>query len=487
MLTQTLLRGFLFPLAECFTRTRFWSYYSDSLRHERRDLTTRESLRNSRLSAVWNAALGSVLHRQRLERVGSHVRTVGPEEARSLLEGLPPVSKAELRQHFPNGATTGANVADWRYLSTAGTTDRMTVVADFPKRDQCRSSELRALRHLLDADVAVPTVEIPPNVCNVVCGLVDRAPLTFFGYLWHALRQGKLFSQETRSELRGRFERQIILRLHTLPPIDPAPSAQLAETLDSYLDQLVQARPVYLRGFPVYLLWLADRCRDRTRPLKGLRVASPYGGLASPAMAARIGAGLGTRFGNKYGTSELGTVAASCGRSPGMHIFDDLFIVEVLRKGRPVGVGQVGRLIITDLINTAMPMIRYDVGDVGRIDLTPCPCGRTTPRLEVLGRAQEVLDTPAGALTASDVADSFFTDPAVANFRLEEVASGRFEAAVVARPSSGTPDLQAWQDRFAAQHTAVRKVRARLVPFVLPEPNGKYRMVLPAPSAGDSL
>jgi phenylacetate-CoA ligase len=129
-----------------------------------------------------------------------------------------------------------------------------------------------------------------------------------------------------------------------------------------------------------------------------------------------------------------------------------------------------------------MPLIRYDVGDVGRLHIGPCPCGRQTARLEVLGRVQEVLEAPSGPLTASAVADTFFTDPAVANFRLEEVAPGSFEAAVVARGAGEAPNLSAWRERFAALHGGARKVRARVVPFVRPEPSGKYRFVIPRSS-----
>ena len=208
-------------------------------------------------------------------------------------------------------------------------------------------------------------------------------------------------------------------------------------------------------------------------------------------MTARMTSGLRCRFVNKYGTSELGTVAASCSRSPraaaAMHLFEDLFLVEVLRHGQPVPPGEVGRLVVTDLINTAMPLIRYDVGDVGRLHLEPCPCGRTTARLEVLGRVQEVLSTPTGPLTASMVADAFFTDPAVANFRLEEVAAGAFEAVVVARTSGGAPDVAACQDRFAEVHGGVRKLRTRVVPFVQPEASGKYRFVVPRPAKEEPL
>jgi hypothetical protein len=62
----------------------------------------------------------------------------------------------------------------------------------------------------------------------------------------------KLFSGETMTGLRGCFESRLLQQLYTLPPLEPMPVDNLAPVLDDYL-----------RGLPVYLLWLADRCQDR--------------------------------------------------------------------------------------------------------------------------------------------------------------------------------------------------------------------------------
>jgi hypothetical protein len=98
-----------------------------------------------------------------------------------------------------------------------------------------------------------------------------------------------------------------------------------------------------------------------------------------------------------------------------------------------------------------------------------------------------VLETPVGVLTASAVADTVFCDRGAANFRLEEVAPGAFEAAIVARASGGAPNLDAWRERFAALHRGVRRLRARTVPFVQPESSGKYRFILPHANDRDVL
>src|SRR4051812_43182695 len=56
MLARGLLRGVVFPAAECLTRTRFWTYYKESLRFDRWGEGRRQALRQARLGEVWRAA-----------------------------------------------------------------------------------------------------------------------------------------------------------------------------------------------------------------------------------------------------------------------------------------------------------------------------------------------------------------------------------------------------------------------------------------------
>ena len=75
----------------------------------------------------------------------------------------------------------------------------------------------------------------------------------------------------------------------------------------------------------------------------------------------------------------------------GLHVSDSV-IVEILKDGSPTLPGESGNIVVTCLLNDAMPMIRYDLGDVGSWANSPCPCGRNTPLLEsVDGRKEDHL------------------------------------------------------------------------------------------------
>lgn len=72
-----------------------------------------------------------------------------------------------------------------------------------------------------------------------------------------------------------------------------------------------------------------------------------------------------------------------------LHVNSDAVHLEILATDRdePVERGHAGRVVLTDLLNTAMPLLRYDIGDVAILgENSLCQCGRATPTLRLLGR-----------------------------------------------------------------------------------------------------
>lgn len=75
---------------------------------------------------------------------------------------------------------------------------------------------------------------------------------------------------------------------------------------------------------------------------------------------------------------------------PALHVNSDAVYVETVNphNGEKLGPGTPGLLVLTDLLNTSMPFVRYQIGDVGFIEEDRCcPCGRITPVMTLLGRA----------------------------------------------------------------------------------------------------
>lgn len=109
-----------------------------------------------------------------------------------------------------------------------------------------------------------------------------------------------------------------------------------------------------------------------------------------------------------YAINDTGNVGYQCPNSTGSihHLDDSLHWLEIVdpATGHPVPQGQEGDIVVTNIDRTLMPVIRYAVGDRGRIIPGPCPCGRTSLRFELLGRSDEVLVLGADNITVESVA-----------------------------------------------------------------------------------
>jgi phenylacetate-CoA ligase len=99
-----------------------------------------------------------------------------------------------------------------------------------------------------------------------------------------------------------------------------------------------------------------------------------------------------------YGMSEAVAAASQCDADR-LHLWPEIGVTEVRDGDREAPLDETGDLICTGLLNADMPLIRYRVGDCGRLasDATACPCGRTLPVLaSVEGRKDDVLFTADG-------------------------------------------------------------------------------------------
>lgn len=105
----------------------------------------------------------------------------------------------------------------------------------------------------------------------------------------------------------------------------------------------------------------------------------------------------GCRVTNRYGCEEVSLISCECPEG-NMHLNCDTLIVEFIRDGQPVPLGEPGAIVVTDLTNYGMPFIRYKVGDVGVPSAkTSCPCGCSYPIMDSLeGRVADYVVTPDG-------------------------------------------------------------------------------------------
>lgn len=108
------------------------------------------------------------------------------------------------------------------------------------------------------------------------------------------------------------------------------------------------------------------------------------------------------RVTNRYGCEEVGLIACECELHDGLHLNIDHLIVEFLRAdGTEAAPGEEANIVVTDLANHGMPLIRYRVEDLGVPSGRNCPCGRGLPLMErVTGRQADFLKRVDGSLVA---------------------------------------------------------------------------------------
>jgi phenylacetate-coenzyme A ligase PaaK-like adenylate-forming protein len=164
------------------------------------------------------------------------------------------------------------------------------------------------------------------------------------------------------------------------------------------VDELNRFQPDIMPGFPSLVAALAEEQlagRLRISP----RIVSTSSELRTAEMTATIKSAWGVDPFDLYGVTESGMLACECDRHRGMHLFEDLAVVEVVdADGRPVPDGEVGdQILVTSLDNRTQPTIRLAVSDRVAIDPDPCPCGLSLPLLRsVEGRADDIIQLPSG-------------------------------------------------------------------------------------------
>jgi phenylacetate-CoA ligase len=100
-----------------------------------------------------------------------------------------------------------------------------------------------------------------------------------------------------------------------------------------------------------------------------------------------------------YGMTEFGLVAVRC-EAGRYHVHREHCLVEILdENGRPCAPGETGFIIVTGLQNFAMPLIRYNTGDLAEATGGKCPCNRTLPSFgEIIGRYGRIAHLPPGTM-----------------------------------------------------------------------------------------
>lgn len=191
---------------------------------------------------------------------------------------------------------------------------------------------------------------------------------------------------------------------------------------------------------------------------------------------------------SRYSTNEFGVLASELPHRD-VHITNvPSYVIEVLdtERNEPVGPGQSGRVVITDLFSHAMPLIRYDIGDVAALVSVDAQREHVFPMLaRVEGRKVESLfDTRGNRLSPFTVNNLMASVEGVVQYQIVQRTTRAYRLSLVALPGFQQQDFvrQALLGYFGSD----AELTIEYVDDIAPLPSGKrpyIRSELPAPEA----
>jgi len=209
-------------------------------------------------------------------------------------------------------------------------------------------------------------------------------------------------------------------------PSQPLCHLPITMPLARIVSGLNAAQPKHIGGYPSAIQLIAGEARAGR-----LRIApkeiNTCGELLTDDVRAAAREVWGVEISDMWGLSE-GIYAVSCDVEPGMHLPDDLVIVEpVDRWGRPVPAGAPAeKVYITNLYNRTLPLVRYEVADAMTLVDEPCACGSGHRRIDKLkGRLDDTLRYPGGAAVhPSGFCAALMRHPEVTDYQIRQTPTG---------------------------------------------------------------
>jgi len=193
----------------------------------------------------------------------------------------------------------------------------------------------------------------------------------------------------------------------------PAMLLSIQSPADEQARWVLEHRPKYLLTYPSGLADLLDRWEAWGETPQGLQQVRTISEAVPASLRARCASVTGAKLCDIYSTQEVGYVALQCPEQPHYHLQSESCLTEILREdGTPCGPGEVGRVVITPLHNLAMPLFRYDIGDMAEVG-EPCACGRGLPVIRrILGRVRGMLRHPDGSTSWPVFGGQYFREAA---------------------------------------------------------------------------
>lgn len=439
----TLLRSVLFPLYETHLRGRETLEALAELESSQwrsKDALAEDSFRRL-LEALRHAERYVPFYRKRFAEYGVRVsRVKDPSD----LERFPVLTKDDVRAHADE-LVSEVHRGNLHHSSTGGSTgEPLRFVYDHRAYERRVAAAIRANRW---AGAELGEKELH------VWGRTPGEPRLFMG---------------KRAMYDALLRRRFVSSFH----LDEG-------RLDATLHGIAAYGPRAIIGYTTPLFWLARAALER-----GIAIPPPRGIITSAErlfdhQRDAIERAFGAPVHDRYGCREMMLIGAECAAHEGLHLNVEGVFVELYAGGRPALPGEAGEVLLSDLENRAMPLLRYRNGDVAIGKTEGCSCGRGLPLLaSVEGRVLDMIVVEGGRVVAGEVFPHLLKDFPVDRFQVHQ----RKDYAIVLRivPGRGFENDTAAKIEALFRQTLGKGVdlRLELVRDIPLTPAGKHRIAI---------
>jgi phenylacetate-CoA ligase len=251
------------------------------------------------------------------------------------------------------------------------------------------------------------------------------------------------------------------------------------QTIPKYLEALKKFAPAYLTGYPSAIALLAQYALRQPALAVRIPVILTSAETLLESQRDAIEAAFSGKVFDQYGQTEMQSFWFEC-RYRRMHAHSLFGVTEILRPdGSPCAPGEVGDVVLTGLLNDAMPLIRYRVGDrAAWSGETQCPCGRPLPVIEQIdGRREDYLYSAERGWVGR-------LDPAlkgvqgIVECQLVQEQPDAILIVCVASPAFGALDREQLEHNLRGRLGSRMKIEWQFVSAIPRGANGKFRAVV---------
>lgn len=183
---------------------------------------------------------------------------------------------------------------------------------------------------------------------------------------------------------------------------------------------------------------------------------------------------------NTYGCREFMLIAAECEHQQGLHINIDHLVVETIDVSGKTVNGNAGDLVITDLLNYGMPLIRYVNGDQATLTSTPCQCGNPLPMIEKInGRKLDVIKTQSGNMIPGELFPHLFKEfSGITKFQVVQKSLDKITLVIVKNNQFSLEDEALIKQEINRYSHNELDIEFDFVANIALTPSGKHRVTI---------